>query len=182
MGNVTKHFLTTLFSMTLFIFVLINVLGWSGMDLGGLIGGTDTYWSAEGSYFGFNSLIGMIRSFDSDILVNLKCRPIDIYDSLRKTINYMLGNLPSLIDEFTKLLQVFNEGIKGDYIRQAVVLLQNLGLCIVSGLLCIVYAFLTLFRIVAFLSYFITTLFLGISGAFNSTFADSPILTYVYLV
>ena len=94
MGNVSKRFFIVFFESLLMFIVLVNYLGWSGGYID-VVGGTSVDWSS--SYFGFQSIQGMISFFDKAVNLTDFFSIKKFYDHLLTFQNIVTAGIPKIM-------------------------------------------------------------------------------------
>ena len=117
MGNVGNRFLISLFTLCLWFIVFVNYAGWSGLNMNGFAGFTDVTWP-EDSYFGFSSLLTMIKTFkitmDNSSIKSALWGGHNLFSAegifycVGRCINYFAGNLPSMLTKAFNLWDAIN--------------------------------------------------------------------------
>lgn len=109
MGYTLKHFLITFFAMTLWIFVFINFLGWSGLAPSMAIGIDGNNWGSD-KYFGYSSFMAMVNAFNKAQDNATIFSGAQIFDTLKHLASVILGNIPQLVGSIQNYINTFQNG------------------------------------------------------------------------
>ena len=171
MGNTLKHFLITFFGLSLWIFVFINFLGWSGLAPSMAIGVDNFNWGAD-KYFGYTSFLNMLRSFDTLQSGASFFSGAAMFDTIKHIGSVIIGNIPQIISEISHYIDLFKSNNALDFLS---VLVQGFKLSfqilqlwlqpIAFGLWCTVL----LIQALGFVGEILGILVAAIVGTFNST-------------
>ena len=177
MKNLSLRFVTSIFAGLLWVFVLVNFLGWSGMDLGGAFGvnSNPIFWNNR--YFGFSSFLDSLQLIDAYQGISIGAyelaSPSSLFDTLKRFASCLLLNIPETIDSAIKLVQAIRSG--ADLFKVALniyTLLVNYVGCYLNLLYAIAYALYFVFQVVTYLAGFLGYIGALLVGTFNKPMAD----------
>lgn len=94
MGNVSHRFIIIIFDTFLWMFVLINYLGWSGGYIN-IVSFTEVNWT--NSYFGLNSFWALLRGIDDSLNAWEFLSPKMFVQHLEDLLNTITFGLPKVL-------------------------------------------------------------------------------------
>lgn len=174
MKSLSFRFITSIFAGILWIIVLVNFLGWTGIDFGGALGFNTDWLLWDNHYFGFSSILDSLQMLDGYNGISIAgyeiASPTAIFETIRKIGSALLLNIPEIINRFGIFVNSTRDG--SDVFR----VLYNLYMLIYNGVyatfpivLVIGYSIVLAIQVVTYVAGFIGYFGACLSGMFNKS-------------